>query len=173
MDDDSPTTTKNKTSLPNNKKTSRNPAKPTALRKTSKKARPAKNSFVDSFKNEWSLFWEGLTGTESEIRNHQDDEFGLQKVQPMTMKQIKDITKSLSQEKMRLNQRLESLHREIELNSTKLQSLQIVGGDSDDTVRRLAELNDEGQRLSHELAELDNRLRRVRRFEFREKSVSV
>lgn len=160
MDEDSP-----KTSRKSALKTKTNSNK-------SKKPRPkvkVKNGFVDSFKNEWSLFWEGLTGSEVEIRSHQDEEFALMKIQPMTMKQIKDITKGLSEEKMKLNQKLESIHREIELNTAKLQSVQLMGGNSDDTLLRINELTDQGQQLTSELEKLDSRLNLVRKFEVREK----
>lgn len=159
MDDDSPTTTK------------KTPRK-TNARKTPRPRKSAKaTGFVGSFKNEWSLFWEGLTGGASAVP--EDADFGTAKLQPMSLKQIKEITQALSQEKLKLHQRLESIHREIELNSAKLQSLQLMGGDANETLIRINELNDQGQKLASELQELDQRLNLVRKSKAIDKVVAV
>lgn len=162
MDDDSPKTTKKTVS------------KVATARKPRPKA-PAKNknSFVGSFKNEWAMFWEGLTGTTADTREHQDDEFARMKLAPMSMKQIKEITRALSQEKMKLNQRLESIHRELELNSTKLASVKLVGGSSAETLARINELTDQGQKLASELDQVDQRLNIVRKSKATDKVAAI
>ncbi len=161
MDDDSRTTTKRTLRKSN-------------ARKTPRPKTPAKApGFVDSFKNEWSLFWEGLTGTNAEIRDHQDPDFATAKLQPMSLKQIKEITRTLSHEKMKLHQQLESIHREIELNTVKLHSAQLVGANADETLVRINELTDQGQKLASELQALDQRLNLVRKSKATDKVVAV
>lgn len=164
MDDDSRTTSKKTLSK-------QAPRKPRP--KAPAKKKENKNSFVGSFKNEWAMFWEGLTGSTAEIRDHQDDEFARMKLAPMSMKQIKEITRSLSQEKMKLNQRLESIHRELELNSAKLNSLKLVGGSSEEVLSRINELTDQGQKLASELELLDQRLKIVRKSQATDKIAAV
>lgn len=155
----------------------------TTLKKTSRKTiarknpRPKQNSkapgFVDSFKNEWSLFWEGLTGSSVDLRDHQDPHFATNKLQPMNQKQIKEITRALSQAKMKLHQQLESIHREIELNTAQLRELQIGGVSGEETLMRINELTDQGQKLASELHELDQRLNLVRKSKASDTIVAV
>lgn len=159
MDDDSPTITK------------KTPRKTTARKNPRPRTSAKATGFVDSFKNEWSLFWEGLTGTQDGFVD--DAEFGRMKPQPMSLKQIKEITRALSHEKMKLNQRLESIHREIEINTAKLQSLQLVGAPSEETLARINELTDQGQKLASELQELDQRLNLVRKTQVSDKVAAV
>lgn len=168
MDDDSPKTFKKKSPTQRKKTTGTGSARSPQRVRASAKSMKKSGSFVSSLKNEWSLFWDGITGSDIGSENPHP-EFGTVSPQPLTMKQIKDITKALSEEKKRLNQRLEYIKREIELNSTKLQSLQIVGGDADETERKLGELNEQGRHLSMELHELDTRLKLVRHQESQEK----
>lgn len=116
--------------------------------------RTSSQSFLESFKNEWALFWAGLLGDDSTLEP--------KAVEALTSGQIKEITKALSEQKKVLNQKLESLAKEIDLNSTKLHSMKLAGLESPETEKRLGELNDVGQEISNELAKLDDRLRSVR-----------
>lgn len=156
MDDDSRTPQRTSAKVKTPKKTSK-------TKKTSSNTQNGKKTFRD----EWNLFWQGLTAEET------PDEFANLKVQPLSMLQIKELTKNLSQERNRLNQRLESIQREIELNSLKMQSVELVGGDAELTRLRLNELHDQGQKLTEELALIDAQLRSARKQESQEKIASL
>ncbi|MNL75896.1 hypothetical protein D3C87_2017750 [compost metagenome] len=80
----------------------------------------------------------------------------------MTVAQVREITKSLSEGRKKLNQKLEILNKEIDLNTAKLESLSLVGGDKDATLKRINELSDIGQNLTDALMKLDDKLRLAR-----------
>ncbi|MGZ3804659.1 MAG: hypothetical protein ACXVB4_10640, partial [Pseudobdellovibrionaceae bacterium] len=79
-----------------------------------------------------------------------------------TRDQLNDIIKALSQDRKQLNQKLESLHKEIELNSAKLESIRLVGGRGEDVLKRINELSDMGQLLSEQLTKLDEKIKLTR-----------
>jgi chromosome segregation ATPase len=121
------------------------------------------SSIVQSLRNEWSLFWESLSGEMPEKKDENSFETGKLKV--LSLDDVRRLTRELSQGRKRLNQRLESLTKELELNSAKLESLRMMGSEDEETLRKINELNDQGQRLSHELARLDQTLSAARAHE--------
>lgn len=139
------------------------------------------NSFITGLKAEWSLFWDNLIEDEDkatdaeiaieakaqELRDKSKDPFVTGKIESLSPEKIKVITKALSADRKRLNQKLESLNRELDLNSAKLESLRLVGGSQDDTVARIHELSDLGQVLSEELDRINERLKIARSVEDR------
>lgn len=129
----------------------------------------SRNSIVKSLKNEWSLFWDSLAGEESEEENgdKREDPFESGRLSVLSLDDVKNLTRELSQGRKTLNQRLENLSKEIELNSIKLESLRLVGGSDEDTIQKINELTDQGQKLAHDLAKLDSRLRVAREEEDR------
>lgn len=118
------------------------------------------DSLVQSIKNEWSLFWDSLA-KDSKIQED-GETLGGNALKVMSVDDVKELTKSLSQSRRKLNQKLESLNKEIELNSVKLEALSRTGQNGEDTLRRMRELNEQGQKISHELAKLDETLKYAR-----------
>jgi len=114
-------------------------------------------SVVKNLKNEWALFWDSISGDEKE-----KDAFETGKLEVLNLEQLREIIKALSQDRKRLNQKLESLNKELELNSVKLESLRLVGGEDEDTLKRIGELNDIGQVLSEQLSKLDEKIKWTR-----------
>lgn len=111
-----------------------------------------KSSFMSELLTEWQLFWHSLAPGLAE------DDFDQAEIAPLDLPKIKALTKALSDERKKLNRRLESIQKEIDLNSAKLDSLKVVGADPQETVGRLAELTDIGQHVSEQLSKLDHRL---------------
>lgn len=89
--------------------------------------------------------------------------------QEMSLEEIQEITKGLVEDRKKINQKLELLLKEIDLNSAKLESLKLVGGDVDTTLNRINELNDLGQTMADALLKLDEQLKNVRDEELRVK----
>jgi len=114
-------------------------------------------SFVETIKTDWSLFWHGIVGDEETERPA--DAFDTAKVEALTLEQIKKITKSLSQDRKKLNQKIEEVNKEIDLNSEKIESLKLVGGDLESTVDHINRLNDIGQQLTTQLDKLNRQLK--------------
>lgn len=117
------------------------------------------SSAVKKLKNEWALFWESIAGEEDDSEK---DAFQTGKLEALTLEQLREITKALSQDRKKLNQKLESLNKELDLNAAKLESLRLVGGEDEATLKRIGELTDMGQTLSDQLNKLDENIRRAR-----------
>jgi chromosome segregation ATPase len=125
------------------------------------------HGFVEGLKTEWNLFWETILGDEpdneaSAEKEQTKDPFVTGKLETLNLDQIKAITKALSSDRRKLNQRMETLNREIEENSQRLESLKLVGSASDETVQKINELNDLGQALSEQLNRINERLKIAR-----------
>lgn len=120
-------------------------------------------SIVKSLKNEWALFWESIAG-----EGQEEDVFETGRLEVLSLDHLQEITRALSQDRKRLNQKLESLNKELELNSAKLESIRHMGGEDEETLKRINELSDIGQVLSEQLNKLDEKIRwtRVRQEEF-------
>jgi len=114
-------------------------------------------SILRNIKDEWALFWESIAG-----EGHTEDAFETGKLEVLDLNQLHEITRALSQDRKRLNQKLESLNKELELNSAKLETIRLVGGKDDETLRRINELSDIGQVLSDQLNKLDEKIKWTR-----------
>ncbi len=123
----------------------------------SKSGSNTSNSLVNNLKNEWSLFWNSLSG--DFVESETEDPFKTGKIQVLSLEQIRDITKALSKNRRLVNQKIESLNKEIELNSIKLETVRLVGTPDDEIVHRINDLSDQGQVLSQELSKIDERLK--------------
>ncbi|WP_413585509.1 hypothetical protein [Bdellovibrio sp. HCB274] len=118
-------------------------------------------SIVNSLKNEWALFWEAFQGDE-EVTDETKNAFEAGKLDVLSLSQVREITKALIEDRKRINQKLETLNKEIDLNSVKLDSLRLVGAEENETMNRIHELNDMGQGMAIALQKLDEQLRAVR-----------
>lgn len=130
----------------------------------------SRNSIVKSLKNEWSLFWESIAGEGDEENTDKLLPLESGTLRVLSLEDLRMITFDLSQNRKVLNQRLESLQKEIELNSAKLESLRLIGAPTEEILQRINELHDQGQRLTHELDELNKQLRVARNHEDRLRS---
>ncbi len=134
-----------------------------------RKKQAKSHGFVEGLKTEWNLFWETILGEEhgeaeaaAQALGGTKDPFVTGKLESLSLEQIKAITKALSSDRRKLNQRLETLSKEIEENSQRLESLKLVGGEQDETVQKINELNDLGQTLSEQLDRINARLKLAR-----------
>ena len=116
-------------------------------------------SIVKSLKKEWALLMEAFHGDEE---SDSDEAFGNSNVEVMSLDKVRELTKALTEDRKKLNQKLETLSKELDLNSAKLESLRLVGGDDSETLNRIHELNDLGQTMAEALAKLDMKLKAVR-----------
>lgn len=112
-------------------------------------------SIVRALKIEWSLFWEAFQKEDKEI-------LPADKLEVMSLEQAREIAKALSNDRKLINQKLESLSKEIDLNTAKLEGLRLVGASEEDTLKRIDELNDLGQSMVTSLAKVNDKLRKLR-----------
>lgn len=125
----------------------------------SQKSDNNKDSILDTLIGEWSLLWQSISEDSDEEQNLNPTK---NKLEVLGLDKIKEISRTLSQERKKINQSLERLHKEIDLNHAKLESLRLVGSEESNTLARLNELSDQGQNLSHRLELLDRQLRTLR-----------
>lgn len=117
---------------------------------------------MSSLRNEWKLLWASLTANNQELEVVENDPFVTGKLEAITFDQLKEISRTLSGERKKLNQKLEKLSKEIDLNAAKLESLRLVGSSDEATLKRIVELTDLGQGLVEALHRIDNKLRSAR-----------
>jgi hypothetical protein len=134
-------------------------------------------SAVSKLKNEWALFWESIAGEEIEdeatLQAKADDAFHTGKLESLNVEQLHEISRALSQDRKRLHQKLESLNKELDLNSAKLETLRLVGSSEEETLKRINELNDIGQVLGNQLNKIDEKIKwtRVKQQQFLESEI--
>lgn len=119
-------------------------------------------SIVKSLKKEWALFLEAFQGEEGSESEKDEKDFENSKVEVMSLEKVRDLTRALTEDRKILNQKLETLSKELDLNVAKLESLRLVGGNEEETLERIHELNDLGQSMSEAMAKIDQKLRKVR-----------
>ena len=117
-------------------------------------------SIVKSLKKEWALFLEAFQGDEAD--ETKEDGFDKAQVEVLDMDKIRQLTRALTEDRKKINQKLETLNKELDLNSAKLESLRLVGGSEDETIDRIHELNDLGQKMAEALMKLDSKLKDIR-----------
>ena len=130
----------------------------TSEKKALKEEETETKSSTNPFKIEWSLFWDGLLGDHEKTS-------GEDPLKALTREQIAKLIKDLSSQRKQLHKQIESVNKEIELNSVKLESLKLVGSEPEDTITRINQLSDKGQELSSELQKLNQKLKWVRAHE--------
>lgn len=119
--------------------------------------------YLEGLKTEWNLFWETILGDDENTETPEiKDPFVTGRLEVLTWDQIKAITKALSSDRKVLNQRLEAINKEIEENTAKLESMKLVGGDTEEASLKINELSDLGQSLSEQLDRINNRLKIAR-----------
>ncbi|MGZ3768210.1 MAG: hypothetical protein ACXVCP_05935 [Bdellovibrio sp.] len=116
-------------------------------------------SIVKSLKNEWSLFWQAF---QSKDESETADAFETGKLEVLSLEKIREITRLLLEDRKKINQKIESITKEIDLNSSKLESLRLVGAEDKETLNRINELHDLGQNMSLALEKLDVKIREIR-----------
>jgi hypothetical protein len=112
--------------------------------------------FLGGLKLEWNLFWLSLTEATENEEN---------KIESLSQSQLNSLKRVLSNDKKLLNQKLESLKKEIDLNLAKLEALKLVGAPTEDTFKNLESLHDVGEKIATEINKIDEKLKATRLIE--------
>ncbi len=112
-------------------------------------------SLMRALKNEWRLFWDSVR---KESSKKSEDPFLTGQLEPLNLDQVKEIMRTLSDDRKQLNQQLEKLTREIEINSTQLEKIRKLGAEDEVMVKRIGALNDLGLSIVECLQRLDERV---------------
>ncbi len=125
-----------------------------------------------TLKDQWQLFWEGLSLDQVDDQNQVKEtegtensefaDFQTQDLPAMTEEFFEEMTKHLSLERQKAHQQLEKMNKEIELLNAKMESLKLVGGDLEESHQRMNELTESGFALTGQLEKLDHKLKVIR-----------
>ena len=91
-------------------------------------SRRSNRSLVEVLKNEWALFFESFIEEPEEEKTNKELKHE-KYLEAIELEDIFELKRVLSEQRKKINQQLETLHKEIELNSAKLESLKIVGSE--------------------------------------------
>lgn len=116
-------------------------------------------SIVKSLKNELSMLLEVF---QTENKEEVPQEHGLDFLEELDSEEVHDAIKVLSQQRRALNQKLESVQKELDLNFAKLESLKLAKADSLDVEKRIQDLSELGATVSENLSNVDKELRNYR-----------
>jgi hypothetical protein len=127
----------------------------------------SRKSIVQALKNEWSLFLEAFQKEDqpSDGKSRISDSFEASKLELLGLNEVRELMRALTDDRKKLNQKLESINKEIDLNTAKLESLRLVGAEDSEILKRIHELNDLGQSVANALGKVDRRLRAIRQKE--------
>lgn len=127
----------------------------------------SRKSIVQALKNEWSLFLEAFQKEDqpSDGKPRISETFEASQLDLLGLNEVRELTRVLTDDRKKLNQKLESINKEIDLNTAKLESLRLVGAEDSEILKRIHELNDLGQSVANTLGKVDRRLRAIRQKE--------
>lgn len=126
-------------------------------------------SFLEGIKQEWQLFWHTIVDefSDSNSEAKSSDLLNSNVASQLNSEKIRTLSRTLSADRRKINQRLEKIQKEIELNQAKLESLQISGQSTDAVNQRINELHELGGLMSQELQVVDARIKKTREIENR------
>ncbi len=147
-----------------------NESKEIPKKKPTKIADP--QSFLQELRKDWTMFWHAFVG-EAESISEAINSNEMTVPQPLTLEKVKELTKSLSQNRKKLNQQLEKIKKEIDESTSRVETLNLVGGSIHETIDRIAELNKLGQKTNHELTVVNEKIKKARRIESQLKKLEI
>lgn len=108
-------------------------------------------------REEWSLLLHSFledNSKESEIINQM-------KTSALTADQIKLLRKELSSKRKKMNQSIEKIKIKIEQVTSVIENLELVGSDSSGLIKEIDFLNNEGEKISEQVMELDSKIKKL------------
>jgi uncharacterized phage infection (PIP) family protein YhgE len=114
------------------------------------------NNVLEKLISEFSLFWHSIVG------DGQQQDFDDEKLQNLSMDQIRQMTKALSEDRKRLHQKLEEVQRLLDEKNEKLETLRLVRGETENTLSEISRLHDLGQAVSEQLEKVNEKIKSIR-----------
>ena len=112
-------------------------------------------------REEWSLLVHSIIDDTTE----HDEKNNKEKLQQISLEQINTVKRELSQQRKALNIQIESIKHKIEHSLSIIENLELVGSNSADIKSEIEDLNEDGQKISTTIAELDMKLNKIRDLE--------
>lgn len=112
-------------------------------------------------REEWSLL---LYSFLNEDPGHQTEKQKLvekMKSSELTLDEIKIIKKELSSRRKKMNQSIEKIKIKIDQVNNVIENLRLVGSDSTGLIKEIDFLSHEGEKISEEVMDLDQKIRKL------------
>lgn len=113
----------------------------------------------NSLKKEWNLLWSTPSGGDQEWPDIEEDFENPKPIKVMTTDELKKLSRSLSQSRKTIHQKLEELQKSVKLYEEKLESARLVNGDISEIEDQLNQYIDAGQDLVQSLQKIDERIK--------------
>lgn len=109
---------------------------------------------------EW---WTGATEVGSDVNVEKvENPFSKGALQSVTLEQVRQIIKALSDERQRINKSIEQTRSEIEAKSDNMKNLRLARVDLNALIQEVNQLNDKGLQLSLQLQQVTHLLNHFR-----------
>ena len=115
---------------------------------------------TSSLKKEWNLLWSSLAG-ENKWPEIEEDFEGRDVVKNLSAEEIQKLSKSLSQSRQSLHQKLEQLQKIVKQHEEKLEAARLVNGDTTEIEQSLSSFIEQGQSMAKALQRIDERIRNL------------
>ncbi|MBC7465950.1 MAG: hypothetical protein H7256_08150 [Bdellovibrio sp.] len=107
-------------------------------------------------REEWSLLVHSIIDD-----NSADEKLQTANIQELSLEQIKILKRDLSEQRKNLNVAIEQIKSRIDRAFTVLENLELVGSDPEDTQDEIEKLNQQGAKVSGQIATLDKQLNKI------------
>lgn len=114
------------------------------------------------FLKEWRMFWKGIIGDEAPVETPMEDPFETGKLEVLSPEQVKALIKAMSSDRRSINQKIEKLRKAVEEATEKIETLKLVGGDTEEALQEIEKYSDQGAKLSGQLEKLNEKLKVAR-----------
>lgn len=127
--------------------------------------------FIAGLKEEWAWLRDYVfTEDENSVQKDSTDSSGRlssdldyeEKIRSLNSSEVRDLIKTLSENKKELNLKIEEIQKSLEETHEILANVELVGGDNSDTLDKINSLADQGSALNKTLQSLDIRLKQAR-----------
>jgi len=107
-------------------------------------------------RDEWSLLVHSIIDDGSA-----DEKMQKADLQELSIEQIKNVKRDLSEQRKNLNREIEQIKSRIERAHAVLENLELVGSAPDDIQNEIEKLNQQGEKISGQITTIDKQLSKI------------
>ncbi|MCC2680311.1 MAG: hypothetical protein K0R29_2887 [Pseudobdellovibrio sp.] len=112
-------------------------------------------------REEWSLLLHSFLNEDPDHQTEKQKLVDKMKSAELTLDEIKIIKKELSSKRKKMNQSIEKIKIKIEQVNNVIENLRLVGSDSTGLVKEIDFLSHEGEKISEEVMDLDQKIKKL------------
>ncbi len=112
-------------------------------------------------REEWSLLLHSFLNEDPHQQTEKQKLVEKMKSAELTLDEIKIIKKELSSKRKKMNQSIEKIKIKIDQVNNVIENLRLVGSDSTGLVKEIDFLSHEGEKISEEVMDLDQKIKKL------------